>query len=281
MEYLKERYITNEEILDVLCGKIAQSCMMKNCEVVLDGFTGFTPVQNKLMREIMKLAERVWVTITLEETSGRERWKSPQHLFHMSGMMLDKLLTIAREEHVSIDEEIWISGQEYGRLCQAPALSFLERHLFRYKTAQYEEEQNEIQIFAANNPRREMELIVNEIQRLVRTKGYHYGDFSIITGDLTVYGTYARQVFEESKIPYFVDEKHSILMNPFVEYLRAALNMVSEQFSYESVFRYLRCGLSKLSLYEIDLLENYCIALGIRGFKKWKDKWVRKYQRSQ
>ena len=277
LDYLKDRYITNEEILEVLCSKIAQSRLMKNCEVVLDGFTGFTPVQNKVMHELLKLAERVWVTITLEESSGRERWKSPQHLFHMSGQMLDKLLEIAREEHVGIEEEIWIRAGEHGRLSSTPALSFLERHLFRYKIAQYNEEQSEIQILAANNPRREMEIIVNEIQKLVRTKGYRYGDFGIITGDLPVYGTYARQVFEESGIPYFVDEKHSIMMNPFVEYLRASLNMVSEQFSYESVFRYLRCGLSKLSLYEIDLLENYCIALGIRGFKKWKDKWVRKY----
>ena len=277
LDYLKDRYVTNEEILEVLCGKIAQSRMIQNCEVVLDSFTGFTPVQDKLIRELLKLTERVWVTITLEETSGREKWKSPQHLFHMSGKMLDKLLTLAKEEHVSIEEEIWISPGEHSRLSQAPALSFLERQLFRYKTEQYNDAQDAIRIFSANNPRREMEIIANEIQRLVRTKGYCYGDFSIITGDLPVYGTYARQVFEESNIPYFIDEKHSIMLNPFVEYLRAALNMISEQFSYESVFRYLRCGLSKLTLYEIDLLENYCIALGIRGFKKWKDKWVRKY----
>lgn len=30
-------------------------------------------------------------------------------------------------------------------------------------------------------------------------------------------------------------------MNPFVEFLRAAIEMVVQSFSYESVFRYLRC----------------------------------------
>ncbi len=279
LHYLENRYITSEEILDVLCEKITESRMMKNCEVVLDGFTGFTPVQNKLMRKILVLAERVWVTITLDEKSGREKWKSPQHLFHMSGMMMERLLTLAREEHVSMDEEIWIRAGRHSRLAGAPALAFLEQNLFRYKTAQENTDNiEEIQIFAANNPRREVEIIVNEIQKLVRTKAYRYGDFAIITGDLSVYGTYARQVFEEGHIPYFIDEKHSIMMNPFVEYLRAALNMAAEHFSYESVFRYLRCGLSKLSLFEIDSLENYCIALGIRGMNKWQQKWVRQYR---
>ena len=30
-------------------------------------------------------------------------------------------------------------------------------------------------------------------------------------------------IFEKCGIPYFVDEKHSVLMNPFVEFLRAAI----------------------------------------------------------
>ena len=41
---------------------------------------------------------------------------------------------------------------------------------------------------------------------------------------------------------YFIDEQHSVLMNPFVEYLRSAIEMIVQNFSYESVFRYLRCG---------------------------------------
>lgn len=69
----------------------------------------------------------------------------------------------------------------------------------------------------------------------------------MITGNLEEYGSVAGQVFEDAGIPYFIDEKHSILMNPFVEYLRAALEMVVQGFSYESVFRYLRCGMSDIS----------------------------------
>lgn len=59
---------------------------------------------------------------------------------------------------------------------------------------------------------------------------------------------------------------------------RAAVNLVVEYFSYESMFRYLRCGLSGIQVYQVDQLENYCIAVGIRGEKQWKDHWVRRYR---
>ena len=105
-----------------------------------------------------------------------------------------------------------------------------------------------------------------------------YGEVAVITGNLKEYGSIARQVFENSGIPCFIDEKHSILMNPFVEYLRAALEMVTSGFTYESVFRYLRCGMSDITREETDRLENYVIALGIRGFRNWKERWVRIYR---
>ena len=54
--------------------------------------------------------------------------------------------------------------------------------------------------------------------------------------------------------------------------------MTVQGFSYESVFRYLRCGMSDLSRREVDILENYVIALGIRGFRKWNETWVRIYR---
>ena len=120
-----------------------------------------------------------------------------------------------------------------------------------------------------------MQETARRIIRLVRDSQYRYGQIAVITGNLEEYGSIARHVFEEAGIPFFIDEKHSVLMNPFVEYVRAALEMVSQGFSYESVFRYLRCGMSDISRSETDRLENYVLALGIHGFRKWDEGWVR------
>ena len=277
-EFLRKRYITAEEVLDLLCEKIGSSRLVRDSWIALDGFTGFTPVQNKLLRELLKMARQIWVTVTLDEKVSVAQLKRPQHLFRMSGEMMESLTRMAAEERVEVLDPWWVHPGEHSRFHEAPALEFLEQHLFRYDKRQYRKEQEEVQIFQAGNPKEEMEEIARKIRLLVRTKGYRYGDFAVITGDMTTYGSYARQVMEQCRIPCFIDEKHSILMNPFVEYIRAAVNLVVEHFSYESMFRYLRCGLSGIPVYQVDQLENYCIAVGIRGEKQWNDHWVRRYR---
>ncbi|RDY29288.1 PD-(D/E)XK nuclease family protein, partial [Lachnotalea glycerini] len=95
--------------------------------------------------------------------------------------------------------------------------------------------------------------------------------------DIKAYSSYAARVFEQYGIPAFIDDKRSILMNCFVEFIRATLKMLEEDFSYDSVFRYLRCDMLTMPKEEIDTLENYCLAFGIRGMSKWKKKWIRTY----
>ena len=65
------------------------------------------------------------------------------------------------------------------------------------------------------------------------------------------------------------------MLNPFIEYIRSALKIVLDHFSYEAVFHYLRCGLADFLPEEIDTLENYVLACGIKGRKKWSQAFVR------
>lgn len=48
-EYLKGRYITAEEVLELLYDVAEESELLRNSVIVLDEFTGFTPIQNRLM----------------------------------------------------------------------------------------------------------------------------------------------------------------------------------------------------------------------------------------
>ena len=66
-----------------------------------------------------------------------------------------------------------------------------------------------------------------------------------------------------------MDAKTEIVFQPFTEFLSSLLQMVTDRFSYESVFRFLRSGLTDLSDGEIDELENYVLATRVRGFRKY------------
>lgn len=273
-EYLSGHYMTGEEVMDVLYRLLPSSKKLTGSVFVFDGFTGFTPVQMKVMQELLAMTQKVYVTVTMDTKEDMYRLGKPYQLFYMSHKMIHGLRNLTKE----MDEPILIKPGENTRFANSPALDFLENHLFRYKGKIYEKEQEEIQIFSAANPEKELEEVARRMVRLVREKDYRYGEMAVITGDFAEYGKVAKQVFENSGIPYFLDEKHTILMNPFVEYVRAALEMAVQGFTYESVFRYLRCGISDLTREEIDLLENYCVALGIHGYKRWSEKWVRVYR---
>lgn len=273
-DYLRDHYMTGEEMLDVLVRMLPKSRKLKGSTVLLDGFTGFTPIQNHVLRELLKICKKVSVTVTMDAKASPFTLGKPHQLFYMSRKMIHTLTGLTKE----LEEPVLLTEHERSRFAKAPSLSFLEKNIFRYRRETYEREPEEIRMFAADSPLHEMKEIARRMARLVRTKGYRYGEMAVITGNLEQYGNLARQVFGEAGIPYFIDEKHTVLMNPFVEYLRAALEMAVLDFSYETVFRYLRCGMSDIGTAETDVLENYILALGIRGFRTWKETWVRIYR---
>lgn len=65
-DYLKEKYITKEELLDVLSNVVSQSEILKDSVIAMDGFTGFTPVQNRLISELLRVSERVLLTVEMD-----------------------------------------------------------------------------------------------------------------------------------------------------------------------------------------------------------------------
>lgn len=278
MDFMEGRYIAGEEALDVLCQRIGESKLIQDSTVFLDGFTGFTPVQNQVVKEMLNLCDSVIVAATIDEREDPFHCDGSHRLFSMTKKMIQKLVSLCREGRIEIEEPIYLKHNRYSRFSHAPALAALETNIFRYRFRPYKEKQDEISIRVMDDPKTELEDAARTIHRIVREEGYRYKDFAIVTGDLKTYGNYAEQIFNKLDIPCFVDEKHSVLMNPVVEFVRSAVELVVSDFSYESVFRYLRCGMSHLTTPEIDEMENYCLALGIRGLKKYEETWVRVYK---
>lgn len=279
-DYLEGSFITQEEVLDAM-GRVAPlSKKLKDSVLVLDGYTGFTPIQIQLLETLLDICQEIYVTVTIAAGEDPYKMGSPHELFYLSKQTVASLLRIAKEKKISW-KEYWIpegKGTYQGRFADNPPMAFLEKNVFRYRKKKYPKPQNAVQIYEAQNPASEMEMTAGQIRRLVRTKGYRYRDFAVITGDMQVYAPAASRAFKRYEIPCFIDEKHSVFLNPFVEYLRVAVDMIVENFSYESVFRMLRCGLNDISTEEADRLENYVIAMGIRGFSRWQQEWVRSYR---
>lgn len=280
-DYLKEKYITAEEVLDLLCEVINKSELIKNSVISFDGFTGFTPAQYKLLTLLMKRAKKVLVTVTIDEREDISRVGEEYKLFHLSKKTIHHLYKIAEDNKIPIEKPRYPANESNGivyRFRKHPALAILEKNIFRYPIRTYKKEQKDIRIHLARNSKHEISFAVREILKLVREENYRYQDIAIVTGNIEEYGRLLEREFDKSNISYFIDHNRELLNNPFVEMLRSLLDIFKHNFDYESVFRFLRCGLVNVSSEEIDILENYIIAFGIRGSNRWGTAWTKNYK---
>jgi len=266
---LGEKYITAEELPAALAQAVPFSEKLKGCTMLFDGFTGFTPVQLEVMKELLSACSSIRVTVTMDPDESLKAAARPHQLFFMSHRMIRSLTALAKD----VEPPVVLHGA--GRFERSPALAFLEKNLFRYKGNAFEGPQQEIRFFPAPDPVKEMEETARRIKKLVRTRGMKYADIAVITGNLEEYASISAHVFSRAGIPCFIDEKHNVWMNPLVEMIRSALEMIAGNYSYEAVFRFLRCGLTDFSGEETDRMENYVRALGIRGRNAWFKRWIR------
>ncbi len=271
-EYIQDKFITTEETLDVLRRSLAQSKLLPGSVVVLDGFTGFTPIQNRLLQEIMALSQETIVSVSMGEEENPFLMNGEQELFYMSKKMVQDCMRLAKEVGVSHGEDVFVqAGKE-----PENALHYLRQSLFRYGNPQFENTTEQIRLFAASTPKEEVMQTGIAIRSLIRTGDYAYRDIAVIMGDLEGYALFVETEFQKLSIPCYIDRTRGIVLNPMIEYIKSALALFLRDFSYESVFHYLRSGMSDITMDEVDQLENYVLQTGIRGLRNYKVMFTRK-----
>lgn len=279
-DYIRDHFITTEETLDVLRRSLVKSKILPDSVVVFDGFTGFTPIQNRLIQELMRVCEETIVTVTIGEEEDPYQMDGEQKLFHLSKKTVADLVELAAEAEVTRGEDVFVKGGP-NRFTEAPALWYLEQNLFRYQYEPYMEKQREIRMFEALSPREEVHQTALYIRKLIREEGLTYRDIAVVIGDLEGYASYVETEFGQLEIPCFIDRTRGIVLNPMIEYIKSALQLYIKDFSYDTVFHFLRSGMVDISREEIDELENYVIRTGARGYRTYSRLFTRRTEEMQ
>ncbi|WP_455719238.1 PD-(D/E)XK nuclease family protein [Agathobacter sp.] len=272
-KFMQERYITAEEILNVLCDVAHESAILKNAVIAFDEFTGFTPIQNQLMKKLFVISQKIYVTLTIDSREDMYHSRGMHELFDMPKKTIRSLMDMADFLKVPVEEPVIL--EENYRLKDKKELLFMEQNLFRKKRAIYTEDMKTIHIDSLRDPKQELTLAARRISELVRKQGLKYRDIAVVTGDVSAYDNYVESIFAKYNIPYFIDTTQEILFHPFIEFIRSIPDIESQNYSAESVLRFLRCGFTELSRQDIDVLENYLLATGIRGKGAWDKLWTR------
>ena len=242
--------------------KLKETPWAEGMDVWLDGFTDFTPQQLQLLRLLLRQAHSVTAALTcdhLEDNEGGTGIFSPARRTGAS------LLRLAQLERVPSQVET-IQPPEGVR---APALAFLEEHLFAQKPPAYPHPAaGEVCLYSALTPRGEVERTAAEILRLVREEGLRFREIGVAARNFERYSGLIQSVFSRYGIPVFCSAMTDILEKPVLALVTAALDTLAGGYRYEDLFRYLKTGLTWMEAEDRDFLENYALKWNLYG-SRW------------
>ncbi len=265
---IQNRFLDENDVLDILNTQIVESNQFKNSIIYIDEFVGFTTQEYQIIAKLLQIAKQVNITICTDNLIQDE--EVDKDIFYASKNTGIKLINIAKEYGIEIEDDVKLT-QLYR--FKNDELKHLEGNFYNIPYKKYEEEPKNIKMFLANNQYSEIEHIASQIVKLVRNEKYRYKDISVITKNLNIYSSLIKVIFSNYNIPVFIDEKRELSENIIVKFLISVLEICSKNWSYESVFNYLKTGFVNIEREEIFKLENYCIRWGIKGNKWYKEDW--------
>ncbi|MCQ2610066.1 MAG: hypothetical protein MJ151_04690, partial [Lachnospiraceae bacterium] len=153
-----------------------------------------------------------------------------------------------------------------------PDLSYLEENIYKKNIAPYDKKVENISLHVSKDIESEVDFLINKINYLRRTYGYSLNDIKVVAPEISEYADILIKKCEEYDINVYVDNKKNIYNSPLVELIRSLFDVLLYNFSYDSVMRYLNCGLfNKKYNKNIYLFDNAIRKYGIKGYKKYQE----------
>lgn len=264
---IQNQYIDENDGLTLLAEELEESNEFKNCDIYIDEFAGFTLQEYEILRKLMRISHKITITICADNL--QENTNADIDTFYSNKQTAKRILEIANQEQIEVEKPIFLNTpyrfktEELQHLAENMASPFYKK---------YDKQNENLSIFLASNPYSEIENVAIQITKLAK-KGYKYEEMAVITKNIDTYSSLCKAIFEQYNIPVFIDEKKDLGSNILVRYVLSLLEIFAKNWSYESVFGYIKTGLLDLDTQEIAVLENYCLKWGIKGSKWYAKEW--------
>ncbi|SER73946.1 helicase-exonuclease AddAB subunit AddB [Salisediminibacterium halotolerans] len=271
-----ELYLDSEDNLQLLAERLPHSEYLHSASVYIDGFHSFTPLEQSVLASLLETVNELVFVLTADRPPALDEELHPLDLFYETKSTFLELKEMI--DHLNLPTPAIFEYDEQKRF-KTEALAHLERESVRRPAAPAADHTG-IRLINAVNRRAEVAWCAREIKRLVRDEGMRYRQFAIFLRNIDDYRHYIETQFESEGLPFFFDQEQSALYHPLVEFIRSSLEIIQQHWRYESVFRALKTeiptDLDDESVREdIDRLENYVIAYGIRGSSWYSGKrWI-------
>lgn len=247
-----------------VCRSVSSSELIKCAKIWIDGFAGFTGTELAILAELLKAASDTKIALcidpeTIDTSNPTKNSLDKAGLFSPTENTFAELTEIIKKVNLSLSKPVILKKT---LRFTAKELEHVEKNIFKTNHPKLKSADN-IHIVSAPNERAEVQYAARQIVHLVREKGFRYRDIAVIASDIESYHHYIRAYFDDYNIPFFIDKRKPLNRHPVIELICSALKIITEGFANHDIFAYLKTDLVPISRYDIDILENYCIAFGI------------------
>lgn len=261
---IENKYIDETDLLTKLSENIEKINLFKNAIFYIDEFVGYTKQELEIIKKLLNISKNVTITFCIDNL---ELNSNPDtDIFYPNKITLSKILKLLNEE-----EKIETVNLNKLNRFKNEELIYLENYLYNLKIKKYEKEIKNINLFLSKNQYSEIEYIAKNIIKLVKNNNYKFNEIGIITKNVNTYSSLIKAIFTKYEIPVFIDEKKDLNQNILIRYILSILEIIIKNYSYESVFNYLKINFSEFDEDDIFKLEKYCIKYGIKNNKFKKD----------
>ena len=231
--------------------------------VFLDSFNGYSGQEMRVLECILRQSDSVTISVGCERNNGTNTQNS---IFAEPDNTYRQLVRMAQNNSIELAPAIWLDEQ---KRFKEKSLAAIEESLYRYDGDDYLITDNAVQMYEANDEYDEIEQLARDISQLTLYDGYSYSDIAVICRQPEMYKSIIETEFSKCGIPYFMSNPQSLETKPLVKLVLSAFEVVHSSFNTESLFTFLKTGLTQLSFNEVCRLENYAYMWNIRG-KRWK-----------
>lgn len=276
---LAGKYVDSDDYLKLMANKIAETDFLKQAEVWIDGFQTLTPEEQLVVEKLMAVSSHV--TVVLGTDKAYDRAPDEFSVFRHPALLFLQLRKAAEQLHLAVEPYVVKNDVVRSKATGLKALNLF----FGQNPSREKSKPDGIVLTEAANRREEVEQAARNLIALARDKKIRFRETTVLVRDLNDYQDLIETVFTDYGIPTFIDRKRSMKHHPLIELIRSALETLQQNWRYEPVFRCVKTDFLipagshlKEAREALDELENYVMAYGIYGKKKWIDEELWTYR---
>ncbi|UOO36814.1 PD-(D/E)XK nuclease family protein [Oscillospiraceae bacterium CM] len=242
-----------DDSLTRLARVINERAPIQPTHIYFDGFSDFTQQELAVITALIRQNVPMTVSLTCDGLDGgSEIFEPARH----TALELSRLA-----EKSGVLTSVTLCTE---RMNRAPALLHLENQLFTYDETCFGETNGAVICRRFASPEDECHYAASLVLAAVRG-GCRWRDIAVAAPDWPSYETLLENVFQKFGIPVFAGRKEGIRQKPPIAVMTAALELLLNGWTVDSVFRYIKTGLCGLTLEEADTLENYALLWDLKG----------------